>query len=259
MAYETIALEKGPISVLTIDRPKKLNALNSQVIRELELALTELESDSGVRVLIVTGAGEKSFVAGADIQELHDADGLEGEATSRRGQALFRRLERAAFATIAAVNGFALGGGLELALACDIRIASERAKVGLPEVTLGIIPGYAGTQRLAKVVGQGRALELVLTGGMIDAAEAYRIGLVNHVAAPEEVMDKARSIAEAITQVGPLAVAKAKELVYYAEDVAFDQGCVTEAAAFGVLSASKDKEEGTKAFLEKRKPEFVGA
>jgi enoyl-CoA hydratase len=258
MAYDTILLETGTISTLTINRPDKLNALNAQVIQEMDAALDELEAHAAVRVLLVTGAGGKAFVAGADIGELAREDCLSGEQMSLRGQRLFRRLEQAAFVTIAVVGGFALGGGLELAMACDLRLASEKAKFGLPEVTLGIIPGYAGTQRLPRIVGQGRALEMILTGGMVKADRAFEMGLVNQVHPADTLMEMARELAGKITQVGPVAAAKAKWLVYHGQDVPFQQGAEAEASAFGLLCATEDKAEGTQAFLEKRSPEFKG-
>ena len=258
MAFETIQLEVAAVATLTVNRPDKLNALNAQVIGELEAAMDQLEADPSVRVLLVTGAGEKAFVAGADIAELARTDAASGEATSRRGQRLLDRLEAAPFATLAVIQGFALGGGLELALACDLRLASEKAKLGLPEVTLGIIPGYGGTQRLPRVVGQGRALELILTGGMIPASKALEIGLVNRVSPPESLLEEARTLAASIAKVGPVAVRKAKWLVYYGADVSFARGCEAEAATFGILCTSEDKAEGTTAFLEKRPAAFQG-
>lgn len=258
MSEPTILLEKGVVSTLTVNRPDKLNALDASVLDAFDEALAELEADREVRVLLVTGAGGKAFVAGADIEELSQKDALTGEAMSRRGQELFRRLELAPFATIAVIGGFALGGGLELAMACDLRIASEKAKLGLPEVTLGIIPGYAGTQRLPRLVGQGRALELILTGEMVRAARAHEIGLVNQVVPADSLMETARELAGKIVKVGPVAAAKAKWLVYFGADVPFQQGCEAEASAFGVLCATEDMAEGTRAFLEKRPAEFQG-
>lgn len=259
MAYETILLEVGEISVLTIARPDKLNALNAQVLSEMESALGELEARDDVRALLVTGSGPKSFVAGADIQELARVGSTDGEDMARRGQRLLARLEAAPFVTVAAINGFALGGGLELAMACDVRLASEKARLGLPEVTLGIIPGYAGTQRLPRIVGQGRALELIVSGQMIDAARAEAIGLVNRVVPAEELLDAAREFAAAVAKVGPLAVRKAKWLVYHGQDVPFERACEAEAAAFGILCTTEDKAEGTAAFLEKRAASFQGS
>ncbi len=258
MSFEFLRLETGAVSVLTLNRPEKLNALNAAVLGELEAALTTLESDPSVQVLLVTGAGEKAFVAGADIGELSACDARAGMAMARRGQTLFARLEAARFATLAVVNGFALGGGLELALACDLRLGSTQAVLGLPEVTLGIIPGYAGTQRLARLIGKGRALELVMTGDKIKADEAHRIGLLNHVVEPADLMAKARELAARIQKAGPLAVAAAKRLVHMAGEVPLDRGVEAEAAAFALLCTSEDKAEGTRAFLEKRKPVFTG-
>lgn len=258
MGFETLLLEIGEVSVLTVNRPDKLNALNAQVIGELEKALDAVDAAGDVRVLLITGSGPKAFVAGADISELAKVDARGGEATATRGQALLARLESARYATVAVVNGFALGGGLELAMACDIRVASKNAKLGLPEVTLGIIPGYAGTQRLPRLVGKGKALELVMTGEMIPADEALRIGLVNQVHEAADLMGKARELAGKIVKAGPLATRYAKKLVHDGQDVPLPQACRAEAQAFAILCTTEDKAEGTKAFLEKRPAKFVG-
>jgi enoyl-CoA hydratase len=246
------------IARVTINRPDKLNALNATVIAELGDAITRIETDAAVRGVIVTGAGQKAFVAGADITELAGQTPLEGKARSMLGQQVFSRLERCGKPVVAAVNGFALGGGCELAMACHIRLASEHAKFGQPEVKLGIGPGYGGTARLPRLVGKGRALELLLTGGMIDAAEAYRIGLVNRVVPADRLMTEAEGMVRAILENGPLAIRACLEAVDVGLETSLDQALLLEANHFGLLSASADMKEGTKAFLEKRKPSFKG-
>lgn len=246
------------IARITINRPDKLNALNATVIAELGDAVTRVETDAAVRAVILTGAGPKAFVAGADISELAEQTPLGGKARSALGQQVFRRLERCGKPVIAAVNGFALGGGCELAMACHIRLASDNAKFGQPEVKLGIGPGYGGTARLPRLVGRGRALELLLTGGMIDAAEAYRIGLVNRVVPADRLLPEAEALARAILENGPLAIRACLEAVDAGLDSSLDQALLLEADHFGLLSASSDMKEGTKAFLEKRKPTFKG-
>jgi enoyl-CoA hydratase len=260
MSDETGAIrldrEDDGIAILTVNRPDKLNALNAATVRELDGALRAARDDAGVRALIVTGAGEKAFVAGADIAELARMGPLDGVEVSRAGQDTFRLLERMPKPVIAAVNGFALGGGLELALACHIRIASARARFGLPEVKLGIIPGYGGTVRLPRLVGRGRALELMLTGEMIDAQEAYRIGLVNRVEEPDALLDAARELARRIVANGPVAVALALEAVDRGMSTTIDDAQVLESNLFGLLASTEDMREGMQAFLEKRKAEF---
>jgi enoyl-CoA hydratase len=246
----------GAMAVVTIDRPDKLNALNADTLDELENALGLLAADEAVQVLVVTGAGEKAFVAGADIGELARQTPLTGKATARRGQTLFRAIELYPKPVVAAVNGFALGGGCELALACHIRLAAENASFGLPEVGLGIIPGYGGTQRLARLVGRGRAIEMTLTGARITAEEAYRIGLVNRVVPLAGLLDEARKLVEAITRNGPVAVRAALEAIQHGLDMSLDDGMVLEANIFGVVSATQDMREGLQAFMEKRKPVF---
>jgi enoyl-CoA hydratase len=246
------------IARITINRPDKLNALNATVIAELGDAVTRVETDAAVRAVILTGAGPKAFVAGADISELAEQTPLVGKARSVLGQQVFRRLERCWKPVIAAVNGFALGGGCELAMACHIRLASENAKFGQPEVKLGIAPGYGGTVRLPRLVGRGRALELLLTGTMIDAAEAHRIGLVNRVVPADRLMPESEALARLILENGPLAVRACLEAVDAGLDSSLDQALLLEADQFGLLSASADIKEGTKAFLEKRKPTFRG-
>jgi enoyl-CoA hydratase len=255
----TILFELGEgIARVTINRPDKLNALNATVIEELGDAVTRIETDAAVRGVILTGAGQKAFVAGADISELANQGPIEGKARSLRGQDVFRRLESCGKPVIAAVNGFALGGGCELAMACHIRIAAEHAKFGQPEVKLGIGPGYGGTARLPRLVGRGRALELLLTGGMIDAAEAYRIGLVNKVVPAARLTEEAEGVLRAILENGPLAIRACLEAVDAGLEMGIDQALLLEANLFGLLSATADMKEGTKAFLEKRKPAFKG-
>jgi enoyl-CoA hydratase len=246
------------IARVTINRPDKLNALNAIVIAELGDAVTRMETDSAIRGVIVTGSGSKAFVAGADISELTDQGVTGGQKRALAGQAVFRRLERCGKPVIAAVNGFALGGGCELAMACHLRIASENAKFGQPEVKLGIAPGYGGTVRLPRLVGRARALELLLTGDMIDAEEARRIGLVNRVVPADRLMAEADSLLRGILANGPLAVRACLEAVDTGSDMTLDQALLLEAGYFGLLSATDDMREGTKAFVEKRKPGFKG-
>ncbi|RYY93058.1 MAG: enoyl-CoA hydratase [Chitinophagaceae bacterium] len=257
--YQTLltSLENGILTV-TINRPEKLNALNKDVISDLAAVVTEIESNAGIRSAIITGAGPKSFVAGADISEFVGLSGKEGEALARRGQdTVFNRIERCAKPIVAAVNGFALGGGCELAMSCHFRIASDNAKFGQPEVNLGLIPGYGGTQRLVQLIGKGRALELLLSGNMIDAATAHGYGLVNHVTAPEELLNKTRSILDVINGKAPIALAQCIS----AANAVFDEtknGFNAEIDAFGACFETEDMREGTSAFLEKRKPQFKG-
>jgi enoyl-CoA hydratase len=246
----------GAVAQVTIDRPDKLNALNAETLEELENVLGELAADEAVRALIVTGAGEKAFVAGADIAELARQTPLTGKATSRRGQTLFRALELYPKPVVAAVNGFALGGGCELALACHVRLAADNASFGLPEVGLGIIPGYGGTQRLARLVGRGRAIEMTLTGQRIGAEEAWRIGLVNRVVPRAALLDEARKLVDAMLKNGPVAVRAALEAIQHGLEMSLDDGMVLEANIFGVVSATEDMREGLAAFLEKRPPVF---
>lgn len=257
--YRYLNLElRDRIATLVIQRPEKLNALNAELIDELDRAVRDLAADDEVRGVILTGAGEKAFVAGADIAELAQLEPLAALRTSRRGQDVFRALERLPKPVIAAVNGFALGGGLELALACDLRIASENARFGLPEVKLGVIPGYGGTIRLPRLVGRGRALEMIMTGEMIDAAEAHRIGLVNRVVPQAELLEAARALLAKIAANGPLAVALALEAVDRGYDVTLDDGFALESNLFGILAATEDMREGMQAFLEKRAANFQG-
>jgi len=246
----------GAIVKLTMNRPDKLNALNAATLDELEAAVADLRGNPSVHGLIVTGSGEKAFVAGADIGELAKLDALSGRETARRGQRVFRALELFPKPVIAAVNGFALGGGCELALACHIRLASENAAFGLPEVGLGVIPGYGGTQRLARHVGRARAIEMTLSGARIGAEEAYRIGLVNRVVPQAGLLDAARELMTAILRNGPVAVRAALEAIQRGVEMPLEDGLALEANIFGVVCATADMREGMAAFLEKRKPEF---
>jgi enoyl-CoA hydratase len=252
-----LVLERdGAVALVTVNRPDKLNALNAALLDELEHTIGELHADDRTRAVVVTGAGVKAFVAGADIAELAGLDALTGRATARRGQRIFRALELLPKPVIAAVNGFALGGGCELALACHIRLASENASFGLPEVGLGVIPGYGGTQRLARLVGRGRALEMVLTGQRIGADEALRIGLVNRVVPQEKLLEAARGLTATILDKGPVAVGAAVEAIQRGIDMPLDEALAFEACLFGVVCGTEDMREGMAAFLEKRKPEF---
>jgi enoyl-CoA hydratase len=247
-----------PVATLTVNRPDKLNALDRQTIVELGEAVAAIGAAPHVRGAIVTGSGEKAFVAGADIGELAGMGPLQGVEVSRLGQEVFRAIEQSRKPFIAAVNGFALGGGCELALACHLRVASRAARFGLPEVRLGIIPGYGGTVRLPRLVGKGRALEMILTGEMIGAEEAHRIGLVNRVAEPNELMAQAQALLEAILANGPTAVAFAIESVNRGLDLAIEDALGMEADLFGLLAATEDMREGMSAFLEKRAARFTG-
>jgi enoyl-CoA hydratase len=246
------------IARITVNRPDKLNALNAIVIAELGDAVTRIETDSAVRGAILTGAGAKAFVAGADIAELTEQGAAGGRTRALVGQQVFRRMERCGKPVIAAVNGFALGGGCELAMACHLRVASEQARFGQPEVKLGIAPGYGGTVRLPRLVGKGRALELLLTGEMIDAQEALRIGLVNRVVPADRLLPEAEAMMRTILTNGPLAVRACLEAVDNGLDMTVDQALLLEASYFGLLSATEDMREGTQAFIEKRKPSFKG-
>ena len=260
MSYNHIAFfaaEDG-IALITMNRPQKLNALNAETIGELNDALSRVETDAAIRALIITGAGERAFVAGADIKELSEMSPVQAQQVSLRGQRTFRRLELMTKPSIAAINGFALGGGLELAMACTLRVASTNAKLGQPEVKLGILPGYGGSQRLPRLVGRGRALELLLTGDPIDAAEAHRIGLVNRVAAPDQLLDACRDILKKILSNGPIAVGLTMQAVDAGVSGGLEEGLRMEAAAFGLAAATADRMEGTLAFLEKRSAAFTG-
>jgi len=260
MSYSNIVVETGAdgISLVTVRRPEKLNALNNATMEELDDAFGRIECRPECRGLIVTGAGEKAFVAGADINELVDATPLEGKARCLRDQAIMRRLETMAKPSIAAINGYALGGGLELAMSCAVRVASENARLGQPEVKLGLLPGYGGTQRLPRLVGRGRALEMLLSGDPVTAAEAHRMGLVNHVAPQAELLEFSRQWLRKVLANAPLALGLAMQAVDVGLDAGLDQGLRFEAAAFALAAATEDKREGTRAFLEKRAPAFAG-
>lgn len=259
MANEHVLVEKKDrIAYLTLNRPEVLNALNASVMAELDCVLEGIAGDAEVSAVILTGAGEKAFAAGADISEINRKDALTGVAMAVNGQRILRRFETMGKPSIAAVNGFALGGGCEIAMACTIRIASEKAKFGQPEVNLGVIPGYAGTQRLCRIVGRGVAMELILTGRIIDAAEALRVGLVTQVVPPAELLPTAEKTAKTLLAKGPLAIRAAMEVVNRGHDLDFDDACALEAQMFGVLCATEDMKEGTKAFLEKRQASFKG-
>jgi enoyl-CoA hydratase len=257
MAFLTIDIVDR-LAWVTIQRPEKLNALNNDVLKELEQAFADLEQDDQVGAVILTGAGEKAFVAGADIAELKSLDTAGARVQALRGQAVFQRIESMPKPVIAAVNGFALGGGCELALACHIRIASENARFGLPEVSLGIIPGYGGTQRLPRLVGKGVALDLILSGEMLPAADALRAGLVSRVFPLAELKAGAEKLARTILSRGPLALRSALAAVNEGIEMPQDQGQQYEAALFGLLAATQDMQEGMGAFLEKRTAQFKG-
>ena len=259
MAYENILVEKKEsIAYITFNRPKVLNALNRKTVEELRDALIDAREDASIRVLILTGAGEKSFVAGADISELAQRTPVDGKDFSLFGQSVFHLLETLGKPSICAINGFALGGGCELALSCTIRLASKTAKLGQPEVKLGIIPGYGGSQRLARLCGKGIAHELCLTGEMITAEEAQRIGLVNHIYEPAELLPAAEAMAKKIIANAPLAVKYTIEAIERGVEMPQEEGLFLEATLFGLSCATEDMREGTKAFLEKRKADFKG-
>lgn len=249
----------GEIAVVSIDRQEKLNALNADVVREIGDVFDGLRDDDKVRGVILTGAGDKAFVAGADIGELATMNSVSGVRVSRDGQDVFRNIERFPKPVLAAVGGYALGGGCELALACHMRIASEKARFGLPEVGLGIIPGYGGTIRLARLIGLGRAIELTLTGDMLGAERAHEIGLVSAVTAPEALMDEAKSLIRKVTKNGPVAVRMALESIYRGLDTSTAEALDFESSLFGLLASTEDMKEGMQAFLEKRKPDFKGS
>ena len=258
MEYNNVILEiNGGIAVLTVNRPKALNALNAETLNDISAALDEIIADGSVRAVIVTGAG-KAFVAGADIAQMRDFNAQEGRNFGQLGHAVFRKIELMPQPVIAAVNGFALGGGCELAMACDIRLASESAKFGQPEVTLGITAGFGGTQRLPRIVGSGLASELLFSGNMIDAQEAYRIGLVNHVYPADALMDEAMKLANKILGCAPVAVEMSKSAVQRGLNLDIDSGQAYEANVFGFTFSTEDQKEGMTAFLEKRKPDYKG-
>jgi len=246
------------VRTLTINRPEKLNALNADVMAALDAALDAARGDASVGVVVITGAGEKSFIAGADIGELSKLTPVEGRTHARRGQAVVGKLETLGKPVIAAVNGYALGGGCELALACTIRVASENARFGQPEVKLGILPGYGGSQRLSRIVGKGRAMQLCLTAEQIDAAEAYRIGLVNKVVPAGQALAAAREMAAQILANGPIACSFVLDAIHRGLEMPLEEGLFLEATLFGLCAATSDMKEGMTAFLEKRKASFTG-
>ncbi|MBI3046679.1 MAG: enoyl-CoA hydratase/isomerase family protein [Acidobacteria bacterium] len=259
MGFENLLLERdGAVGVLTINRPQVLNALNTPTIDELRRAVLDLKHDAGVRAVIVTGAGEKAFVAGADINELAVQRPVEGKEHALRGQHVFDLIENMGKPVIAAINGYALGGGCELAMACTLRVAADTARLGQPEVNLGIIPGYAGTQRLARLVGKGVALDLLLSGRQVTAAEALQVGLVNRVVPAAELMSESKRLASELAAKPPVAVRYIIEAVNRGLEVSFDKAQFLEATLFGLVASTDDMREGTAAFLEKRKADFKG-
>ena len=258
MAYQNILLEReGQIAILTINRPDKLNALNYDTLTEIQDVINSLRDDDSLRGLIITGAGHKAFVAGADISEFKDLDVEQAKALAKRGHDIYDSIERMKVPVIAAVNGFALGGGCELAMSCHIRVGSEKAKLGLPEAGLGIIPGYGGTQRLIRYIGKGKAMELMMTTDMIGAEEAHGLGLLNHVVDPSLLLEKCKDILKKTSSKGPVAIQKIIECsnAYFDKN---ENGFGTEIDSFGALFLTEDVKEGTNAFLEKRKANFTG-
>jgi enoyl-CoA hydratase len=259
MTYQNLTVEtKDGVAIVTINRPDKLNALNDRTMEELDAAFTALQGDAGVRGVLLTGAGEKAFVAGADIGELSTQSPVDGKERSIRGQRVLDRIERLGKPVVAAVNGFALGGGCELAMACHVRIASENARLGTPEVKLGIMCGYAGSQRLPRLVGKGRALELLLSGEMVDAAEALRIGLVNRVVPREQLLAEAEALLRKMLGNGPVSLRFTLEAVNAGLEMPLPEAQLLEATLFGLICTTQDMKEGTAAFLEKRPPKFQG-
>ena len=259
MADSTLLVERdGGVAIVTVNRPKVLNALNADTIDQLRRTMIELQRDESVRALVLTGAGEKSFVAGADINELAVQTPTGGREHALKGQHVFDLVENLGKPVIAAINGFALGGGCELAMACTLRIAADTAKLGQPEINLGLIPGYAGTQRLSRLVGRGRAMELILTGAPITADEALRIGLVNRVVPAAELMTAVRALAVQLAASAPIAMKYIINAVNKGAEMPFAEACQYEATLFGLVASTDDMREGTRAFLDKRKPEFKG-
>ena len=259
MSYQNLLVEsRDGVAFVTINRPDKLNALNDATVAEIDAAFAAIAADPATRGVVLTGAGEKAFVAGADIAELATQSPVDGKERSIRGQRVLDRIERLGKPVIAAVNGFALGGGCELAMACHVRIASENAKLGTPEVKLGIMCGYAGTQRLPRLVGKGRALEMLLTGEMVDAAEALRIGLVNRVVPREKLLAEAEGLMRRMLANGPVSLRFTLEAVNDGLETGFDEAERQEATLFGLICTTEDMKEGTKAFLDKRPARFQG-
>lgn len=259
MAYENLILEKKDgVATLTVNRPKVLNALNDATVGELGEAFRDINEDASVGAAIITGAGDRSFISGADINELTTKTPVEGRDSILRGQGILNYIESMCKPVIAAINGFCLGGGMEIAMACHIRLASRKAKLGQPEVKLGLIPGFGGTQRLPRLVGKGRAMEIILTGDMLSADEAMAMGSVNRVYEPDELLPAAVKMAQTICSRGPLAVRYSIESINRGLNMSLEDGINYEAGMMGVLLASNDKNEGTRAFLEKRDPKFTG-
>ena len=259
MTFETLRVEQSNgVATVTINREQVLNAINMATLQDLDDCLTDLESDSSVRVVVLTGAGNRAFIAGADISELAEMTPTSGHAIARRGQALCERIERSTVPFIAAVNGFALGGGLELAMACTFRIAADTATFGQPEVNLGLIPGFGGTQRLPRLIGPALALEMLLTGKSIDAGDAGRVGLVNRVVAAEKFLDEVDDLARLLASKPPVAVKYILEAVRTGMQISLPEACELEATLFGLVAATEDMREGTQAFLEKRAAVFKG-
>jgi len=259
MSFENLLIERdGAVAIVTVNRPRVLNALDARTLDELRRAILDLKQDDGVRAVVLTGAGEKAFVAGADINELAVMTPAGGREHAIRGQHVFDLVEQMGKPVIAAINGFALGGGCELAMACTIRLAADTAKLGQPEINLGLIPGYGGSQRLARIVGKGRALELLLSGDQIPAHEAHRIGLVNRVLPAGDLLAEARALAASLAAKAPIAIHYLLEAVHKGMEMPVAQAQIFEATLFGLVSSTDDMREGTKAFLEKRKAHFQG-
>src|SRR5687767_5647784 len=259
MTFDNLLIERdGAVAIVSLNRPKVLNALNSQTLTELASAMTAFKDDAGVRAVVLTGSGEKAFVAGADINELAVLSPVAGKEHARHGQQIFDSIEQLGKPVIAAINGFALGGGCELAMACTLRLAADTARFGQPEINLGIMPGYAGSQRLPRLVGRGRAQELLLTGDMIGADEAWRIGLVNRVVPAAQLLDEAKKLAQVLAAKAPVAVRYILDAVAAGGDMAFADAEDHEATLFGLVSTTDDMRVATRAFLEKLKPAFTG-
>ena len=259
MAYRNLEItHRGAVRAITVNRPDRLNALNRDTLNELTLAFAQAAQDDAVRVVVLAGAGDKAFVAGADIAEMHGYTPVQAQAFSRAGQHLMGSIERLGKPVIARIQGFALGGGMELAMACHLRVASEKAKFGQPEINLGLIPGFGGTQRLLRLAGRGAALELCLTGALVSAQRAYELGIVNRVAAPEALDEAVNALAEQLAAAAPLAAAGILDAVLQGGECPIDQGLAFETQAFALAFASEDMREGTRAFLEKRKASFRG-